>query len=244
MLLPEELKRYGFQRKLKLIEQIWLDYLQDHLLALLYRNYHNFLFRGGTCIWKVYDGERFSEDLDLAREDIPSDLAEYLLEELELFGFSVVVDKERETSSMYHLRLGVNRPDTDSTTPLSLEILKDSVSEEKITRREIHSPYPDLPKIDVKTLTQDAILLEKISAVCDRNRPRDMHDIYRLLKNGASVKLEEVKRHRKNFTVEKFEESLDRKKGEWKGLKALMVGKLPEFKEEKQYIMQKFNKNQ
>lgn len=244
MLLPEELKRYGFQRGLKLIEQIWLDYLQDHVLALLYRNYPGLIFRGGTCIWKVYDGERFSEDLDLAREDIPSDLAEYLLEELELIGFTVEVDKERETGSMYHLRLGVDRPDTDSTTPFSLEILKDSVSGEKITKREIHSPYPDVPKIDVKTLTQDALLLEKISAVCDRNRPRDMHDVYRLLKNGASVKLEEVKRHRKDFTIEKFEESLDRKKGEWKSLKALVAGALTEFKEEKQYIMRKFSKNQ
>lgn len=100
MLLPEELKRYGFQRGLKLIEQIWLDYLQDHVLALLYRNYPNLLFRGGTCIWKVYNGERFSEGLDLAREDIPNDLAEYLLEELELMGFSVISDGERETGSV------------------------------------------------------------------------------------------------------------------------------------------------
>lgn len=242
MLLPEELKRYGFQRGLKLIEQIWPDYLQDHVLALLYRDYPDLLFRGGTCIWKVYDGERFSEDLDLAREEIPSDLPEYLLRELELLGFSVEVDKEGETSSMYHLRLGVDRPDTNSKTLLSLEILKDSISEDKVTRREIHSPYPDMPRIDVKALTQDALLLEKISAVCDRNRPRDMHDVYRLMKNGGSVNLEQVKKQQKDFTVEKFEESLDEKKGEWKGIKALMIGSLPEFKEEKQYILRKFGK--
>ncbi|MFW5932778.1 MAG: hypothetical protein ACOCSH_01375, partial [Candidatus Hadarchaeota archaeon] len=59
MLLPKELKRSGFRRGLKLIEQRWLDYLQDHVLALLYRNYADLIFRGGTCIWKVYDGEGF-----------------------------------------------------------------------------------------------------------------------------------------------------------------------------------------
>ncbi len=244
MLLPEELKRYGFQRGLKLIDQIWLDYLQDHVLTLLYRDSSDLIFRGGTCIWKVYDGERFSEDLDFASEDISSGLAEYLSEELNFLGFTVSVDKERETESMYRLRLEVDRPDTGSTTPLSIEILKDSVSRERITEREIHSPYPDVPKIDTKTLNQHALLLEKISAVYDRNRSRDVHDVYRLLKNGASVDVEEVREHWKDFTIEKFKESLDKKKEGWKGLKALMVGTVPEFKEEKQYIMQKFNKNQ
>ncbi len=243
MLLPEELKRYGFQRRLKLIEQIWLDYLQDHILALLYRKYPGLIFRGGTCIWKVYGGERFSEDLDLAAEDMPSDIAEYLLGELKLLGFTVDVDKERETESMYRLRIGVDRPDTGSTTPISIEILKAPVAEDKTTEKEIHPPYPDVPRIDVKTLTQEALLLEKISAVCDRNRPRDVHDVYRLLKNGASVELEEVKEHYKGFTVEKFEERLDEKRGGWRGLKDLMVGTLPEFEEEKRYIMQKIKKN-
>ncbi|KXA96010.1 hypothetical protein AKJ39_05200 [candidate division MSBL1 archaeon SCGC-AAA259J03] len=53
-----------------------------------------------------------------------------------------------------------------------------------------------------------------------------------------------VKEHWKDFTIEKFEESLDKKKGRLKGLKALMVDTVPGFEEEKQYIMQKFNKNQ
>ncbi|KXB07957.1 hypothetical protein AKJ56_02085 [candidate division MSBL1 archaeon SCGC-AAA382N08] len=240
MLLPEELKRYGFQRRLKLIEQIWLDYLQDHVLALLYRDPSDLIFRGGTCIWKVYGGERFSEDLDFASEGISSDLAEYLSEELNLLGFTVYVDKKRETESMYRLHLEVDRPDTGSTTPLSIEILKSSVSMEKITDQEIHSPYPDVPRIDARTLTQEALLLEKVSAVYNRNRPRDVHDVYRLLKNGASVELEEVKDRWKDFTIEKFEMSLDKKKDGWESLRALIIGTIPEFKEEKQYIMQEF----
>lgn len=241
MLVPDELKKYGFQRRLKLIEQIWLDYLQDHLLSLLYRKYPDLVFRGGTCIWKLYDGERFSEDLDLAREDVPSGLPKYLVKELELLGFSASPDRERETESMYRLRLGVDRPDTTSTNPISVEILLDSTPPERTVEQEIHSPYPDVPRIDVKALTQDALLAEKISAVCERNRPRDIHDIYRLLKNGAAADLGEVKEQYKGFTVEEFEESLDEKKSGWKGLKSLMVGTLPGFEEERQYIMKKIN---
>jgi predicted nucleotidyltransferase component of viral defense system len=161
------------------------------------------------------------------------------LEELELLGFTATLDKERETESMHRIRLKIDRPDTGSITPISIEVLKVSVPEEKTTKGEIHSPYPGVPKIDFKTLTQDALLLEKISAVCDRNRPRDVHDVYRLLKNGASMEIEELKEHCEGFTVEKFERSLDEKKSGWRGLKDLLVGTLPEFEEEKQYIVAK-----
>ncbi len=242
MLVPEELKRYGFQRKLKLIDQIWLDYVQDHLLNLLYREYPDLVFRGGTCLWKVYGGQRFSEDLDLAIEEAPGGLAEYLLKELELLGFTVGVEKERETENMYRLRLGVDRPDSSSTTPVSVEILKDSTSKEKITEKEIHSPYPDVPRIDVRALTKDALLAEKISAICERNRPRDMDDVYRLLKNGAEVTLDTVRDEYRDFTMEVFEESLEEKKSGWEGLESLMVGDLPKFEKEKQYILQSIQK--
>lgn len=239
MLVPDELKKYGFQRKLKRIEQIWLDYLQDHLLALLYRKYPDLVFRGGTCIWKLYGGERFSEDLDLAHEKISNDLADYLIKEMRLLGFTVSQDKQRETENMYHLRLEIDRPDTGSVTPVSLEILKSLPPEEKIRQQELHSPYPDLSRIDVRALSKDKLLVEKISAVCDRDRPRDMHDIYRLLKNGATTDLEEVQENYVEFTLEKFEECLNEKEQGWKGLKSLMIGDLRQFEEEKQYIINK-----
>jgi len=242
MLLPDELKKYGFQRNLKLREQIWLDYLQDHVLALVYRKNPELVFRGGTCIWKVYKGKRFSEDLDLASKKIPNDLDRYLLKELEFLGFTVTPDKKRETKSMYRLRLEFDLPNTGSTTLLSLEILKDSVPDGKIKEKELHSPYPDVPVTNVKSLSLDALLLDKILAVYDRDRPRDMYDLSRLLKRGALASLKEVKEQCKDFTVEGFEQTLEDKRGEWKTLENLLMGDLPKFEKEKEYIMRKLRK--
>lgn len=239
MLLPDELKRYGFQRRLKRIEQIWLDYVQDHTLALLYLKYPDLVFRGGTCIWKLHGGERFSEDLDLARREVPDNLPDYLVKEFELLGFTVDLKKERETRNMYFLRLGVERPDTTATTNLSIEILRNAEPEDWIEEKDIHSPYPDVPRIDVQALTRNAILTEKITAVCERNRPRDVHDVYTLLKAGATAGREEIVEECRDFTIEDLRRSLEEKKDEWKGLESLVVGDLPSFEEEKDYILQR-----
>jgi len=158
-------------------------------------------------------------------------------EELELLGFTVKVDKERDKENMYRLRLAIDRPNTGSITPLSLEILKSSTSEARTEQREIHSPYPDIPRLDVKAVTQDALLAEKIAAVCNRNRPRDMHDIYLLLQSGAKVDTDHLDDYCPNFKLKGLEQSLSEKKKDWKGLESLVVGDLLSFQQEKDYIM-------
>ena len=82
MLTINDLKKYAFKRRLKNLELIRKDYLQDVVLFILYSQVSSkILFKGGTAIWKIMKGERFSEDIDLEiRKNMffGNSLAEYL----------------------------------------------------------------------------------------------------------------------------------------------------------------------
>ncbi|MHA1606403.1 MAG: nucleotidyl transferase AbiEii/AbiGii toxin family protein [Candidatus Freyarchaeota archaeon] len=66
MLTMDDIRRHAFKRRLKNMELVRLDYLQDVILFILYTQISpGILFKGGTATWKLMKGERFSEDLDL-----------------------------------------------------------------------------------------------------------------------------------------------------------------------------------
>jgi predicted nucleotidyltransferase component of viral defense system len=54
------------RKSLKNREHIEKDYFQDLLLYHIYKKSNNFIFKGGTCLYKLYNLPRFSEDLDFS----------------------------------------------------------------------------------------------------------------------------------------------------------------------------------
>jgi len=74
----EFLLRVARNKGLKNREHIEKDYFQDLLLYHLYKKSNNFVFKGGTCLYKLYNLPRFSEDLDfsvLSQENIEETIA-------------------------------------------------------------------------------------------------------------------------------------------------------------------------
>jgi len=123
MLTQEEVKRYAHMRRLKLIDHIWKDYLQDILLHILYRKTPKMVFSGGTCLWKVFKGDRFSEDIDAYVFPMPKGIADYLKNELNLLGINCNVLKERQTANMLFLKLALSFPAHSREIIVSVEIL-------------------------------------------------------------------------------------------------------------------------
>ncbi len=240
MLTQEEVKRCAHMRRLKLIDQIWKDYLQDILLHLLYRKMPKMVFGGGTCIWKVLKGDRFSEDIDAFAGVIPEDLADYLKKEFFLLGADCKILKKKKTSNMLFLNLGLSFPSHPREIIISLEILS---SQPRETREAtLHSPYPDVPPVEMEILSEEEMLANKVSAIYMRDKARDVHDIYFLLRAGAKINLQLVKSKVPNFNAKKFEEKISEKRSQWKALEPLIIGKLPEFTEEKGFILRAFER--
>jgi predicted nucleotidyltransferase component of viral defense system len=240
MLTSQELKSYAHLRRIKLIDQAWKDYLQDLTLHLLYKKYPQILFRGGTCIWKVMKGDRFSEDLDLCLETMPNSLDTYLAKELKLYGFTCTILKKKQTANMLFLNCGITSPAHPREITLSIEILASKVSTTNIDMVTLYSPYPDIPPIEIRVQCRKDIIVDKISAIFQRNKARDVHDLYLLLKQGGTINVELVLKKVPGFTVKKLKEKIMEKKSSWKSLEPLIVTKLPSLDEEITYILSFF----
>jgi len=240
MLTSSELKSYAHLRRIKLIDQAWRDYLQDLILHLLYRKYPHIIFRGGTCIWKVMKGDRFSEDLDLCIEKIPNSLDTYLSKELKFYGFTCTILKKKQTANMLFLQCGITSPAHPREITLSIEILASKLYSMNIDTVMLYSPYPDIPPIEIHVQRRNDIIVDKISAIFQRNKARDVHDLYLLLKQNGIINLELVTGKISEFNPKKLREKILEKKTSWKSLEPLIVTKLPSLDEEMAYILSFF----
>ena len=238
MLTQEEVKRYAHMRRLRLTDQIWKDYLQDIVLYLLYRKMPKMVFGGGTCIWKVMKGDRFSEDIDAYVYPIPRDIGDYLKKELSLLGMSCNTLKEKRTENMVFIKIALSFPSHPREIIISIEILFSRPRKTK--EMTMYSPYPDVPPVEMIVISPEEMLVNKVSAICDRNKPRDVHDLYLLLKMGINVDFEAIKNKIPRFNSKMLEKKIIEKRSEWKSLEPLVLTRLPAFKDEAEFILSYF----
>ena len=132
---------------------------------------------GGTAIWRCYNGNRFSEDIDAY---IGRDLEKLNLffETLKRKGFFLEKKKINENSIFSTLKF--------SRTLIRFEALFKKVNG---TLKEYEKVNGSLSS--VYTLTPEELINEKIAAYLNRLKSRDLYDIFFLLRhvrNDAFVK--------------------------------------------------------
>lgn len=66
MITKELLSAIGKKKGLTNKEHIEKDYFQEVILYNLFRKTNEFIFKGGTALYKLYNLPRFSEDLDFS----------------------------------------------------------------------------------------------------------------------------------------------------------------------------------
>jgi predicted nucleotidyltransferase component of viral defense system len=157
------------------------------------------VFKGGTCLKKCYiETHRFSEDLDFTvlpggpyqPEEITPHLERTLRRVYDASGINF-------SSQSSRLR---PRPDGLSTEgrvyyigprqmPMAARVKLDISANETVVRppvlREIAHPYPDGPlRGQVRTYSFEEVFAEKIRAMAQRARPRDLYDIVNLFRRN------------------------------------------------------------
>jgi predicted nucleotidyltransferase component of viral defense system len=155
---------------LKSLEQIKLARLQDIVVQVLFELDQNLVMHGGTAIWRCYNGNRFSEDIDIYANDKH---VESLLKELPW------------QQSRRGLRLDYPKySDTNREFKLSDEFATVTVQIQKPAKglNAIQMPYKkvDGTNFVINTISIDDFVLEKIKAFESRNYARDLYDIYHL----------------------------------------------------------------
>lgn len=162
------------------------DYVQNWLLIHLSKM--NFVLKGGTGIKKIYFKDyRFSDDLDFSLvKDID-------LEELHKTIKSTVVNAKEESGINFieDIKLNKNingfegiiyfRILSSSGSPLKTKLDMTESNKEiiimDVQKRKLIHPYSDSCQAEIHTYALEEITAEKIRALFERTRPRDLYDV-------------------------------------------------------------------
>ncbi len=193
-----------FSREFGLSPQvIEKDYTLGWLLAGIAANPEigqSWVFKGGTCLKKCYfETYRFSEDLDFTLTD-PDHLGEAFL--LETFnqistwiydhsGIEIPADTLRfeiyenpRGKNSAQGRVGYRGPmqRRGDTPRIKLDLTDDEILVLEPVMREVHHPYSDRPAegIHVRSYGFEEVFAEKLRALVERERPRDLYDVVHL----------------------------------------------------------------
>jgi predicted nucleotidyltransferase component of viral defense system len=167
------------------------DYLQHLILWLLYSSSQELIFKGGTALRLVYNGARYSEDLDF---NGPGDVAtlqslwEQVVAGLEDFGVVAEVRNAWASDVGYSFDVSFRGPLYDGRDHSQGKVRVDvnQRPEEVETRRElVASEYDDVRPFVVTVLTLEHLMAEKVRALLVRSKPRDLYDIWLLLHRGT-----------------------------------------------------------
>jgi len=169
------------------------EYLQLVFLNYFYQKNKEIYFKGGTAIRFLFNSFRFSEDLDFTCKNKNEDVLKYLRTIIPLVenesGFEVDLEAEKkykELGRRYTLKFQPNK-----LLKQTLRIKLDFSFREKpleITSSLLQmADYPISLMSVIQSCSKEEILAEKIRAMFTRNKPRDLFDLWFLLKQNTLI---------------------------------------------------------
>ncbi|MBI5252913.1 MAG: nucleotidyl transferase AbiEii/AbiGii toxin family protein [Euryarchaeota archaeon] len=253
MIKKDELKRIADAKRLS-VENAETDYLLELLLFYIYTEFGDLLIlKGGTALYKIYNLNRFSEDLDFTLHKRRFDLTKFLnktMRSLSLIGVGGKAEVEKYRNEI-NVRLQFKGPLYDGSKEslcfISLNIsLRERVAKE-LRKEMIFPAYREIPSFDIFVMNETEIMAEKVRAIMTRNKARDVYDLWFLLKRGVrperSLIDKKLKIYKMKFSFDAFVESVEEKKAFWNtDLRGLVVGELVEFGRVKKDVVSAFSR--
>ena len=163
------------------------------------------VFKGGTCLKKCYfETYRFSEDLDFTLTDagilhesrlVPvfDEIADWVYEQAgiecprDTIRFEVYENKRGGLSA--EGRVGYRGPlqRRGGSPRIKLDLTSDEVVVLEPATREVHHPYSDRPDggIQIQCYCYEEVFAEKVRALAERERPRDLYDVVHLYRHKS-----------------------------------------------------------
>jgi hypothetical protein len=217
---------------------------KDYLLELVLYSTVDFkqwlVLKGGTALYKFYSLNRFSEDLDfdfVGRRFDPDVLARRVLRNFEHIDISGKVDGVEEHHNEINIRLAARGPLYDGSKASMARITLNLSKRERPTSmhdRLLTASYPEIPSFELSVLDTEEIAAEKIRGVMTREKPRDVYDLWFLIRRGTKVDIalanKKLKIYGTKFHPKTFSEKLYEKHKMWRrDLEDLIIGTLPAF---------------
>lgn len=178
--------------KLKKKAQKETAYAQDVLVEELYNFFPKAVIHGGTAIWRCYNGNRFSEDVDVYIVRNKKKIDEFF-KSLEKKGFRIIKKRIKEKSLYSELIFQEVSVRFEATFQAKRPIFKKYETSESFFN-------------NVYTLSPKDLIIEKIDTYLKRRKIRDLYDIFFLL--SYVEKDSNVKKHLKKL-IRDFEKPVD-----------------------------------
>lgn len=179
------------------------DYALGWLLAGIYahpRLKDAWIFKGGTCLKKCYfETYRFSEDLDFTLTDeshldegfllgVFREISEWVMDvagvdmPAETIRFEVFNNPRGIPSSRGRLAYQGPLGRRGDLPRIKLDISSDEIWVLEPAQREVNHPYSDQPDdgIHAQCYAFEEVFAEKVRALAERERPRDLYDVVHL----------------------------------------------------------------
>lgn len=203
--------RIPLVKKIKNKKHLNIAFIQDLLVVESYNHFPFSVIHGGTAVWRCYNGNRFSEDIDFYLSSFGKKKIDKFVDSLGKRGF--LVKKFKTTDNAVYSNLSYQGE------TVRFEAVKKDFKD-YVTRR---FEMTDGTSIIVNTLSPEQIVKEKLSAYLNRRKIRDLYDIFFLL---DQVEREKVKKDL-GLLLRKFESPLDKE-----DLKSLIIlGSVPKVED-------------
>jgi len=158
------------------------------------------IFKGGTCLKKCFfETYRFSEDLDFTLTssehlqekflmDTFGEIADWIYEKsgieipLDTVRFEVYENPRGRLSVEGRISYRGPMQQRGSLPRIKLDLTDDELLALDPVIREVHHPYSDRPEggIQVQCYSYEELFAEKVRALAERERPRDLYDVVHL----------------------------------------------------------------
>ncbi len=242
------------------------DYVLGWVLASIFNHAkirENWVFKGGTCLKKCYfETYRFSEDLDFTLTESNhfdqdffiqcfEDISEWVYDATgieipkDLIRFDVYKNNRGGMSAQGRIGYrGPMQPGGDLPR-IKLDLTFDEILVLDPAIREVHHPYSDCPDdgIQSKCYCFEEVFAEKIRALAERERPRDLYDVVHLYRHDELTSNQNIilstlekKCEFKDMsvpTMETFRNRPEREEleTEWENMLAHQLPALPSFEQ-------------
>ncbi len=173
-----------------------IAYAQDIIVGELYKFFPTAIIHGGTAIWRCYQGNRFSEDVDVYINKDLSKIEEFF-NSLISKGFKIIKKRIKENSIYSELDFNGTAARFEAT-----------FQDKKPFSRKYETSESFF--INVYTLSAEDLIIEKVETYLKRRKIRDLYDIYFLLNYAENKKAIEhfLRRLIENYEKPKDEENL------------------------------------
>ncbi len=188
---------------------------QDIIVEEMVKSFQGAVLHGGTAIWRCYQGNRFSEDVDAY---IPKDMKKIINFFNNLRKRDFVVEKEKIGENSLYSTLIFEGVTVRFESVFKL--LKGELKDYEAVDGNLNT---------IRTLLPEELIKEKIGAYLKRLKIRDLYDIFFLLRHVKNK--EEIRKELKTF-LKNFKNPMDRE-----DLKLLIItGIVPNIEEMLSYI--------